>query len=201
MRPEHFDGCGYRPSWEALSRAPCQSLRFGRIGSICGPVPPRPGIKNRSARLSRTVKMPVPFGSRFLPFWLYSSKRIRQLRRPELMKLVPVLTGIAGLVMIGGLVGYFDASAVMRSLRAIGWAGFLAICAIHLGVISLEGIAWRMLVSGKPVWAFIWGRLIRDAGSEVLPVSQMGGCVLGARAVALAGVSGTIAAATTMVDL
>jgi len=145
--------------------------------------------------------MPVPFGSRFLPFWLYSSKRIRQLRRPELMKLVPVLTGIAGLVMIGGLVGYFDASAVMRSLRAIGWAGFLAICAIHLGVISLEGIAWRMLVSGKPVWAFIWGRLIRDAGSEVLPVSQMGGCVLGARAVALAGVSGTIAAATTMVDL
>src|SRR6185295_5966987 len=37
--------------------------------------------------------------------------------------------------------------------------------------------------------------------SEVLPVSQMGGCLLGARAVTLAGVSGTVAAATTMVDL
>jgi glycosyltransferase 2 family protein len=32
-------------------------------------------------------------------------------------------------------------------------------------------------------------------------VSQMGGCVLGARAVALAGVPGSVAAATTMVDL
>jgi putative membrane protein len=70
-----------------------------------------------------------------------------------------------------------------------------------LVVISLEGIAWRLLVPGAQVWVFIWGRLIRDAGSEVLPVSQMGGCVLGARAVALAGVPGSVAAATTMVDL
>ena len=42
----------------------------------------------------------------------------------------------------------------------------------------------------NPLWIFLWGRLIRDAGAEVLPVSQMGGCVLGARVVALAGVSG-----------
>ena len=90
---------------------------------------------------------------------------------------------------------------MVRSLRAIGWPGFSAICVIYLVVISLEGIAWRLLVPGAQVWAFIWGRLIRDAGSEVLPVSQMGGCVLGARAVALAGVPGSVAAATTMVDL
>jgi putative membrane protein len=51
------------------------------------------------------------------------------------------------------------------------------------------------------VWVLIWARFIRDAGSEVLPVSQMGGCVLGARAAALAGVPGSITAATTMVDL
>jgi putative membrane protein len=43
--------------------------------------------------------------------------------------------------------------------------------------------------------------LIRDAGAEVLPVSQMGGCVLGVRVVALAGVPATLAAASTMVDL
>jgi putative membrane protein len=56
-------------------------------------------------------------------------------------------------------------------------------------------------VPGTPLWVFLWGRLIRDAGSEVLPVSQMGGCVLGARVVAIAGVPGTIAGASTMVDL
>jgi putative membrane protein len=117
------------------------------------------------------------------------------------MKLIPVIAAIIGLAVIGALVAYFGAGAVIRSLRAIGWAGFSAICVIHLVVISIEGIAWRLLVPGERVWAFIWGRLIRDAGSEVLPVSQMGGSVLGARAMALAGVPGSVAAATTMVDL
>jgi putative membrane protein len=117
------------------------------------------------------------------------------------IKALSSITGLAGLAVIGALVGSFGASDVIRSLRAIGWAGFGAICLIHLGVISLEGVAWRLLVPGRPVWTFVWGRLIRDAGSEVLPVSQMGGCVLGARALALAGVPGSIAAATTMVDL
>ena len=106
------------------------------------------------------------------------------------MKVIPIIAAIVGLAMIGTLVGYFGAGAVVRSLRAIGWGGLWAICMIHLMVISLEGIAWWLLVPGAQVWAFIWGRLIRDAGSEVLPVSQMGGCVLGARAVALAGVPG-----------
>lgn len=117
------------------------------------------------------------------------------------MKIIPIVAAIVGLAVIGALVGYFGAGGVVRSLRAIGWAGFAAICLIHLVVISLEGIAWRLLVPAARVWAFIWGRLIRDAGSEVLPVSQMGGCVLGARAVVLAGVPGSVAAATTMVDL
>ena len=103
------------------------------------------------------------------------------------MKVIPIIAAILGLAMIGALVGYFGAGAVVRSLRAIGWAGFSAICVIHLAVISLEGIAWWLLVPRAHTWAFIWGRLIRDAGSEVLPVSQMGGCVLGARAVALPG--------------
>jgi putative membrane protein len=117
------------------------------------------------------------------------------------MKVISIIAAILGVAMIGALVGYFGASAVIRSLRAIGWVGFSAICVIHLVVILLEGIAWRLLVPAARVWAFVWGRLIRDAGSEVLPVSQMGGCVLGARAVALAGVPGSVAAATTMVDL
>jgi putative membrane protein len=117
------------------------------------------------------------------------------------MRAIPIIAAIAGVVTIGALVGHFGAGPVIRSLLAIGWTGFAAICLIHLVVISLEGIAWRFLVPGAPPWVFLWGRLIRDAGSEVLPFSQMGGCVLGARVVALAGVPGTIAAASTMVDL
>jgi glycosyltransferase 2 family protein len=117
------------------------------------------------------------------------------------MKFVTVIAGLVGVAIIGALVGYFGAGSVVRSLRAIGWDGFAVICLIHLSVIALEGLAWRLLVPGKPAWTFLWGRLIRDAGAEVLPVSQMGGCVLGARVVTLAGVPATMAAASTLVDL
>jgi glycosyltransferase 2 family protein len=117
------------------------------------------------------------------------------------MKLVPVIGAVAGLTVFGALVAYFGAGAVARSLLAIGWGGFAAICLIHLALITVMGLAWRALVPATPAWVFVWGRLIRDAGSEVLPLSQMGGSVLGARAVSLAGVAGAVATASTIVDL
>jgi putative membrane protein len=113
----------------------------------------------------------------------------------------PVIAATAGLTAIGALVGYFGAGAVMRSLFAIGWDGFAAICSIHLGLIAAMGLAWRALVPAAPAWIFMWGRLMRDAGSEVLPLSQLGGGILGVRAVSLAGVAGVVATASTIVDL
>lgn len=117
------------------------------------------------------------------------------------LKTIPILVVAGGVTMMAVLVGYFGATSVMRALLAIGWVGFVAVCLIHLVVIALEGVAWRVLVPGARAWVFIWGRLLRDAGSEVLPISQMGGCVLGARAIVLAGVPAATAAASTMVDL
>jgi len=108
---------------------------------------------------------------------------------------------MAGLALIGILVGYFGADAVVRSLIAVGWQGFAAICLIHLVLIVMMGIAWWILLRGTRLWMSIWGRLVRDAGSEVLPLSQVGGYVLGARAITFAGVSGTAAAASTIVDV
>jgi putative membrane protein len=56
-------------------------------------------------------------------------------------------------------------------------------------------------VPGTRSWIPIWGRLIRDSVAEVLPLSQIGGYVAGARAVVFAGVTGTAAAASTIVDV
>ena len=117
------------------------------------------------------------------------------------MRFIPVIGAAVGLTAIGALVIHFGADAVVRSLLAIGWDGLAAICLIHLALIAVMGVAWRALVPDTPCWAFVWGRLIRDAGSEVLPLSQMGGTVLGARAVTLAGISGLVATASTIVDL
>jgi putative membrane protein len=66
---------------------------------------------------------------------------------------------------------------------------------------ALMGLAWGVLLRGAEPWVAVWGRFVRDAGSEVLPLSQVGGYVLGTRAVALAGVPATQGAASTIVDV
>jgi len=117
------------------------------------------------------------------------------------MKALPILIAIIGVAVIAVLVGYFGAGAVMRSLVAVGGAGFVAICAIHLTLTAGMGLAWRALLPGARTGTVIWARLVRDSGSEALPLSPVGGYVLGARALALTGVPGTLAAASTIVDV
>jgi hypothetical protein len=114
------------------------------------------------------------------------------------MRLVPPL---AGLAVTAWLVVHFGAGAVVRSLLAVGWAGFAAVCLIQLALIAVMGIAWRVLLPQTRSWVPMWGRLVRDSVAEVLPLSQVGGYVAGARAVVFAGLTGTIAAASTIVDV
>jgi putative membrane protein len=117
------------------------------------------------------------------------------------MKLLPILAAALGIAAMAVLVVMFGAAAVLRSLVAVGGAGFAAICAMHLVLIAVMGLAWRALLPRGRSWVAIWGRLVRDSASDVLPLSQVGGYVVGARAVALAGVPGTVAAASTIVDV
>jgi glycosyltransferase 2 family protein len=117
------------------------------------------------------------------------------------MRLVPILTSVAGLAVTAELVVHFGAGAVARSLLAVGWFGLSAVCLIHLALIAIMGIAWRALLPGTRSWILMWGRLVRDSVAEVLPVSQVGGYVAGARAVVFTGLTGTAAAASTIVDV
>src|SRR5580704_8619952 len=117
------------------------------------------------------------------------------------MKLLPILAAALGIAAMAALVGFFGAGAVLRSLLAVGGSGFVAICAIHLILMVVMGIAWQALLPGARPWVAVWGRLVRDSGSEVLPLSQVGGYVLGARALALAGVPATQGTASTIVDV
>ncbi|HTV89134.1 MAG TPA: lysylphosphatidylglycerol synthase domain-containing protein [Stellaceae bacterium] len=117
------------------------------------------------------------------------------------MKALPIVAAIIGVAAMAVLVGYFGAGAVWHSLEAIGWAGFAAICAIHLGLIAVMGLAWRVLLPGVHPLKPIWARLMRDSGAEALPLSQVGGYVLGARALSLFGVSAPLSAASTIVDV
>jgi glycosyltransferase 2 family protein len=117
------------------------------------------------------------------------------------MKFLGIVTALAGLAVFAALLAYFGAGGVLQALVSIGLSGFVAICLMHLALIGVMGLAWRCLLPRTNPWAAIWGRLIRDSGAEVLPVSQVGGYVMGVRAIVLGGVSGTAAAASTIVDV
>jgi len=122
-----------------------------------------------------------------------------RLRRKTM--LVPVAGATLGLVLIAALVTEVGVRPLEQALSAVGWPGFSAICLIRCGVIVGMGLAWRAVVPATPAWVLVWGRLVRDAGSEILPFSQIGGLALGARAVALAGVPALVGAASTIVDV
>ena len=93
-------------------------------------------------------------------------------------------------------------------MAALGW-GFAIILCARLALVGLMGIAWQVLdhdTRGQAIryaqtGRYAWARLIRDSASECLPLSAVGGFVLGARALVLAGVSGAYASASTIVDL
>lgn len=122
-------------------------------------------------------------------------------RPRQRMQKLPVVAAAAGVALMAALVAYFGLDAVWHSLQAIGWVGFAAVCAIHLALIAVMGLAWWALLPGVHPLKTIWARLIRDSGAEALPLSQVGGYVLGARALSLFGVRASLSTASTIVDV
>jgi glycosyltransferase 2 family protein len=107
---------------------------------------------------------------------------------------------VAGLGLATWLVCNAGAPAVGEALRRAGWRGLAAVSAFHLIATALMGLAWAGQRRSSRRSIFLWARLVRDAGSEVLPLSQIGGSVLGARVLIACGVTRTVATATTVVD-
>jgi putative membrane protein len=120
------------------------------------------------------------------------------------MKIATILAAIAGLILGTVIVGYYGFGAVIDALGTIGWGGFLVILFYKFWLYLLLGLGW-WVIAPQPrdsLRAYIWGRLVRDSSSEILPFSQIGGFIMGARAATLLkGPSSTMAFATTVVDV
>jgi glycosyltransferase 2 family protein len=109
-----------------------------------------------------------------------------------------------GLALALYLVRYAGLRAVWDAATSVGWGGFIAICIAALLVFFILGPAWRTLLpsaSRLGLAAFVWARMVRDAASEALPVSQVGGMALGVRAAILQGVASPVAVASMVVDV
>jgi putative membrane protein len=120
------------------------------------------------------------------------------------MKLGFVLTAIVGFAVATAIIGYIGFGAVFTAFATIGWRGFGFFCAYAALPYAILGACWFVLIAGASASQFgtlVWARLLREAASELLPFTQVGGFVVGARAAAMQGISGTVALATTVVDV
>jgi putative membrane protein len=120
------------------------------------------------------------------------------------MKPIAVAAFIAGAAILIWLVASAGVPVLMDALAALGISGLLLIAGVHLPVMALLGAAWWIIGRGRDrpgVVNFVWARAVRDASAEALPFSQVGGYVIGARALALSGASAQQAATSTLLDL
>lgn len=108
-----------------------------------------------------------------------------------------------GLGLVTVLLGLVGLKQVARAAEAIGWVGFAVFVVYWLFVLSTAGLAWATAAHRltRGAGAFVWARILRESAADVLPISQVGGLVVGARAVMAAGVPEHAALASTIVDL
>jgi putative membrane protein len=120
------------------------------------------------------------------------------------MKLRILIIAALGLALALYLVTYVGLGAVLSAAVTVGWSGFAILCLYALGLFLILGAAWYVLAPDSSVtglWVFVWARMVRDAAAEVLPFSQLGGIVLGARAAILHGLATPLAFASMIVDV
>lgn len=125
----------------------------------------------------------------------------RELRRVSWRSAAGLLLGAA--VLAATLI-YAGAGAVVRTLEGLRLAGLLVIVLAHLPIVALMGLAWYLATGTVAIGSprrFMWARLVRDAAAETLPFSQLGGFVLGVRALRLRGAAALRGMLSMSVDL
>jgi putative membrane protein len=116
------------------------------------------------------------------------------------MKRYRLLVFLLGVAVLAGLTVYAGAGAVLRAFVALGAGGLAIAVAMHGAVIAALGLAWWAVGRGAPR-KYMAARLVRDSVAEVLPFSQIGGFVVGARALHLMGFSLLSASLSMFADL
>jgi putative membrane protein len=120
------------------------------------------------------------------------------------MNIKLAIVATLGLAFAAYLVFYVGFDDVLSAVLAAGWGGFSLLTAFALVLFPVLGAAWYVLAAGDasyPFSAFLWGRFVRDSAAEILPFSQVGGFVIGARAAILQGIPVSLAFGSTIVDV
>jgi putative membrane protein len=111
-------------------------------------------------------------------------------------------------VVGAGLASYLLKSTglqpILTAATAVGWRGFAVLYLYQLGLFFLLGIAWYVLIPRARrlrLSIFIWARMVRDATSDLLPFSHLGGIVLASRAATAQGMPQPLAFGSMAIDI
>ena len=125
------------------------------------------------------------------------------IQSPARARAIAIAAAVLGLIVATTVIGYFNVHAVLAAMRPIGIGGFLAVIAAQVVLFGPLGLAWWLVakveIARAP--AFMWGRLMREAASDVLPFSQVGGIVIAARCTVLGGIATSVAFGSCVVDI
>ena len=111
------------------------------------------------------------------------------------------LLGLGAALWAIGKVGF---GALAHAALRMGAGGFLLFCLGSIGLSAVLGAAWLASMPGQPIrqWPlFTWARMAREGANDLLPFSQVGGLVVGARTLTGAGLPAPRVYAAMVVDL
>ncbi len=116
--------------------------------------------------------------------------------------LAPWLAALAGVAGLAWLARHLDWHATVLAVRQSGWAA-LGVTTARAATLLLAAIAWWRLMphGGAGLTTVLRVRTAREGINLLLPFTAVGGDVIGARLLARLGVTGAVAAATTLADL
>jgi len=118
------------------------------------------------------------------------------------MKLGAIAALLAGLAIAIFVLLHIGIAPVLDAVARVGWGGFAILCLVGLVPPMLSGVGLYALLPGQAPWpVFLAARQLRDSASDILPFTQLGGVVIGARAIILGGVRPPLAFAAAMVDM
>ena len=123
------------------------------------------------------------------------------MKRANLLVLMMTVIGLAVAVWTFGSAGVGDVAAIGERMGA---AGFAIYCLWCCGVFVVLGAAWLAVAPGESalrILRFAWARAVREAVADLLPLSQIGGIVVGARTLMVAGVPAGRTYAALIVDM
>ena len=125
-------------------------------------------------------------------------------RPPRHWKIGAAAALALGLALTAGVVAHVGAGALGQAARAVGWGGFALYALVSALIFLPLGLAWKAAAPAVPArmfLAFVWGRIMREAASDILPLAQVTGLFIGVRAVGRRGISEASVVGSLIIDL